>query len=104
MLEWRVKSAKTGKSEFHSLSLHVSVDDHVDCMFRRKGKKKSHKTTLICLKVYVSLFNSCVKLCVCIYIYSSYCVRHDGDIEAFYCTIHVCVYNSDEDINWMAKC
>lgn len=69
MLEWRVKSAKIGKSEFHSLSLHVSVDDHVDCMFRRKGKKKSHKTTLICLKVYVSLFNSCVKLCVCIYIY-----------------------------------
>lgn len=69
MLEWRVKSAKIGKSEFHSLSLHVSVDDHVDCMFRRKGKKKCHKTTLICLKVYVSLFNSCVKLCVCIYIY-----------------------------------
>lgn len=43
-------------------------------------------------------------MCVYIYIYSSYCVRHDGDIEAFYCTIHVCVYNSDEDINWMAKC
>lgn len=41
VLEWSVKSAKIGKSEFHFLPLHVSVDDHVDCMFRRKGKKNS---------------------------------------------------------------
>lgn len=105
MLEWSVKSAKIGKSEFHFLPLHVSVDDHVDCMFRRKGKK-IHQTNLICLKVYVSLFNSCVKLSVCVYIYSLYCVRYDGhrDIEAFllYDTC-VRVYNSDEYINWMAK-
>lgn len=48
----------------------------------------------------------CKVICVCIYIYSLYCVRYDGhrDIEAFllYDTC-VRVYNSDEYINWMAK-
>lgn len=46
----------------------------------------------------------CKVMCVYIYIYLSYCVRYDDDIEAFYCTIYVCVYNFDEDINWMVKC
>lgn len=69
MLEWRVKLVKIGKFEFYFFFLYVFVDDYVDCMFRRKGKKKSYKIILICLKVYVFLFNLCVKLCVCIYIY-----------------------------------